>query len=110
MKSKIVIAYCTFPSKDVAESICRQLVSDGTIACANVFQPHTAIYAWNGAIQAEAECAAILKLNARKQTTLKEKIRATHPYAVPALVFLTVNDGLPEFVNWVYAQRPYAPF
>lgn len=104
MKSEIVMAYCTFPSKEVAETICRRLVADGTIACANIMQPHTAIYEWKGQIQSDTEFAAIMKLNSRKRVALKEKIRATHPYSVPALVFWTVDDGLPEFVKWVYGQ------
>lgn len=104
MKSKIVIGYCTFPTKEVAETICRQLVTEQVIACANIFPPHTAIYGWQGRIETSAECAVIMKLNARKQSALKERVRATHPYSVPALVFWTIEDGLPEFVNWVYGQ------
>lgn len=104
MKSKIVMAYCTFPTKDVAEDICRQLVFEGTIACANIFQPHTAIYAWAGKIQSESECAAILKLNVRKQKALMEKVRDKHPYLIPALVFLPIEAGLPEFLQWVYGH------
>lgn len=104
MNSKILIAYATFPSKDVAETICRELVLEGVIACANVFPPHTAIYSWAGQIQSELEVAAILKLNARKKRILMERIRATHPYSIPALVFWSIDDGLPDFVKWVYGQ------
>lgn len=104
MKSKILIAYVTFPSMEVAETICRGLVVESVIACANIFQPHKAIYTWAGQLHSETEVAAILKLNSRKKRTLTERIRATHPYSVPALVFWSVDDGLPEFVHWVYGQ------
>ncbi len=106
MKSKIAIvfAYCTFPTKEVAETICRQLVAEQIIACANIFPPHTAIYSWQSKIQNEQECAVIMKLNARKQSALMERVRATHPYSVPALVFWPIEGGIPEFVNWVYGQ------
>ena len=104
MSYKVLMGYCTFPTKEVAESICRLLVTDQIIACANIFPPHTAIYAWQGKIQTESETAVIMKLNARKRSALKERIRATHPYSVPALVFWSIEDGLPEFVNWVYGQ------
>lgn len=104
MKSKIVMAYCTFPDRETAENICRILVSEGTIACANVFPPHTAIYRWQNQIQSQSEVGVIMKLNSRKQTALKDKIKSSHPYTTPALVFWAVDDGLPEFLNWVYGQ------
>jgi len=104
MKSKIVLAYCTFPSEEAAYEICERLVNENVIACANVFPPMKSIYKWNGQLMKEPEWAAILKTSCLKQATLKERIRAIHPYAVPALVFLAVEDGLPDFLNWVYGQ------
>ncbi len=104
MKSEILFAYCTFPSGEVAESISQQLVAEGIIACANVFPPHKAIYSWKGVMQSESECAAIFKLNARKAKLLKGKIRDIHPYTNPALVFWRIEDGLEDFLKWVYAQ------
>lgn len=104
MKSEILLAYCTFPDNTTAESICRILVQDGTIACANILAGHTAIYSWQGTLHSEAEVGAILKLNARKRKALEERIRGTHPYSVPALVFLKTDGGLPEFLSWVCGQ------
>lgn len=104
MKSEILVAYATFPNSEVAETICRELVVEGVIACANIFPPHKAIYSWGGQVQSESEVAAIMKLNSRKKKTLMERVRATHPYSVPALVFWPIDDGLPDFVKWVYGQ------
>lgn len=104
MKSKIVLAYCTFPDEKTAQSICKQLVDENTIACANVFAPMQSIYKWQGEVKLEKEWAAILKLSRLKQATLKERVRALHPYEIPALVFLEVEDGLPDFLRWVSHQ------
>jgi periplasmic divalent cation tolerance protein len=104
MNSKITIAYCTFPSEQVAHDICERLVTEGTIACANIFGNLKSIYRWNNQLMKEDECAAILKTSVLKQEALKERIRAIHPYALPALVFLTVEGGNPDFLNWVYGQ------
>jgi len=104
MKSKVTLAYCTFPSEAVAGEICERLVVEGIIACANIFPPMKSIYRWNNQLVKESECAAILKTSAFKTEALKERIRAIHPYALPALVFLSVPDGNPEFLNWVYGQ------
>jgi periplasmic divalent cation tolerance protein len=101
MTSKVVSAYCTFPNRKTAEKICRQLVADGTIACANIFAPHTAIYKWEGKIQKDQEVAVIMKLKSRNKPELKKAILKNHPYTVPALVFWKVDDGLTEFLRWI---------
>lgn len=104
MKSEVVLAYCTFPDSVTADRICEQLVAEGTIACANVFPPHRAIYRWNNQLMREEETVAVLKLRASKTTRLKERIRAIHPYEIPGLVFLKVEDGHPAFLQWVRTQ------
>jgi periplasmic divalent cation tolerance protein len=103
-KYPVTVAYCTFPDEATAARICEILVFEGTIACANIFAPHRAIYEWNGTLRNHMECAALLKLNSRKREILMERIRAEHPYETPAVVFYDPAGGLPEFLKWVYAQ------
>jgi periplasmic divalent cation tolerance protein len=102
--TKVLLAYCTFPTTDVAESISEQLLAEGLIACANIQQPHVAIYHWQGHLKKESECVAWFKLSVNKKVALMERIRALHPYTTPALIFLEPCDGLPEFLNWVYTE------
>ena len=94
----------TFPSEYVAEQICEMLVNEGTIACANVFAPIKSIYRWKNELHKDQEWSALLKLNPLKKGALKERIRATHPYENPCLIFVSIDDGLPEFLNWVRLQ------
>lgn len=103
-KSNITVAYCTFPDEATAARICEVLVREGTIACANIFPPHRAIYEWNGELQNHEEWAALLKFATRKCKILAERIRAEHPYETPALVFFQPAGGLPGFLKWVYNQ------
>ena len=101
---KILLAYCTFPTKDVAESVAEQLVLEGVVACANIQAAHVSFYRWQGRLKTESECTAWFKLSVNKKVTLMERIRALHPYTTPALIFLEPCDGLPEFLNWVYNE------
>jgi periplasmic divalent cation tolerance protein len=95
------MAYCTFPNRETAENICRDLVVSGTIKCANILPAHTAIYLWQGQLHNDPEVSAIMKLSARQQAALKLRIKSLHPYSNPALVMWPIEDGLPEFLNWV---------
>lgn len=104
MNSKIVLGYCTFPNEETAKTICEILVNEGTVACANILGPMQSIYSWQGRTQHETEWPAILKTSQIKQATLKERIRAIHPYENPCLIFFPIEDGLPGFLSWVYTQ------
>lgn len=104
MRSKFLSAYCTFPNEAIAEQICERLVAEGLIACANIHGPVKSIYKWNGRLNKEAEWIAVLKTTSLKRVALKERIRAIHPYTNPCLVFLTIEDGLPDFLKWIYAE------
>lgn len=101
---QVLFAYCTFPSKEVAEQICEQLVAERLVACANILGGHTAIYSWQGKITKESEVGVILKTTVRRKIALVERIRAKHPYSIPALTFWPVDDGVPEFLQWVCGQ------
>jgi periplasmic divalent cation tolerance protein len=96
--------YCTFPDEATAERICEMLVAEGVVACANIHGPIKSIYKWQGRIQREAEYVAILKTRSFKKGALMERIRATHPYANPCLVFLDLDGGLPGFLNWISTE------
>lgn len=102
MNSKVVLGYVTFPDEATAQRICETLVNEGTIACANITGPMQSIYKWNGQLMRENEWAAILKTSELKRAMLMERIRATHPYSNPCLVFLPIEGGLPDFLKWIY--------
>lgn len=104
MNCEILVAYATYPDKETASQICERLVSEGTVACANIFEPHVAVYRWNERLMRDSEVAVLFKTSALKKAALMERVRATHPYQNPCLVFLKVEGGLPGFLQWVYSQ------
>lgn len=93
-----------FPDEETATRICEILVREDFAACANVFSGATSIYKWKGELVHESECLAVIKTTDLKRAGLMERIRATHPYALPGLVFVAVEGGLPEYLNWIYSQ------
>ncbi|MEK7246423.1 MAG: divalent-cation tolerance protein CutA, partial [Pseudomonadota bacterium] len=58
------LVYVTASSKDEALKIARTLVEERLAACANVFQPITSIYWWEGKLHEEGETSFILKTRA----------------------------------------------
>ncbi|MSO85127.1 MAG: divalent-cation tolerance protein CutA [Rhodospirillales bacterium] len=95
------LVYVTASSKDEAIKIARTVVEERLAACANVFQPITSIYWWEGKLQEEGETSFILKTRADLVDALTQRVKALHSYACPCVVALPVTQGNPAFLSWI---------
>jgi periplasmic divalent cation tolerance protein len=96
-----VVVLVTAPTADSAAEIARALVEEGLAACGNVVPAIRSIYRWAGEVQDEAEALLVLKTERRLVPALKERLPALHPYQVPELLVLAVEDGLAPYLEWV---------
>jgi periplasmic divalent cation tolerance protein len=99
-----VVVLVTAPSSDVAASIARALVEEGLCACGNVVPGIRSIYRWEGKIHDDAEAMLVLKTERRLVPELKLRLGELHPYQVPELLVLPVEDGLPAYLEWLAAS------
>lgn len=101
MKSNnILLLYCTFPTKEEAETMARELVEDGLIACANVTNVES-IYRWDNEIQDEKESLLLGKTREENKDEVKARLEADHPYDVPAIVFYEAKDSSEKYNRWL---------
>lgn len=103
-QDRAIMVYCTFPSREIALTLCKSLVTGNLIACANIQSEHTSIYRWQKEVVEEREVSAWLKTTTKKWAALKEKVQAEHPYQNPCLLAVDVAGGLPEFLTWVSTE------
>ncbi len=96
-----VLVLVTAPSAGKAAEIARVLVEERLCACGNVVSGLRSIYRWEGAVQDEAEALLVLKTERRLVPALKERLPALHPYDVPELLVLPVEDGLAAYLAWI---------
>jgi periplasmic divalent cation tolerance protein len=96
--------YITAESRDEAVAIGRALVQERLAACANVIDPVTSIYWWEGAVQEDAEVVLVLKTQADLVTPLTERVKALHSYACPCVVALPIDGGNPAYLQWIADQ------
>ncbi len=91
----------TAPDAATAERVVGALVEERLAACGNIVPNITSIYRWEGAVQREAEVLVVLKTMASHVDALIERARALHPYDVPELLSLRLDNGYEPYIAWV---------
>ncbi len=86
---------------DKGEEIARYLVENKLAACVNIVQKIKSIYWWQGKIEEDAESLLIVKTSDEKMDELIEKVRAIHPYTVPEIISLKIEEGNPDYLKWI---------
>lgn len=99
-----VVIYCTFPDRDIALSIAGELIDSKLAACVNVLGSITSIYNWEGARQQETEVAVLIKTRSGLAHAVTQRVADLHPYDVPAVLVMAVDDGLPAFLDWIMRE------
>lgn len=102
--SEIALIYAVFPTSDEADDICRNLLSERLIACANRLAPITSHFRWNGDVQSATEHPVIFKTSPAEASAAMDRIAALHSYDVPAIIRLGSATALPAFAEWVSAE------
>jgi periplasmic divalent cation tolerance protein len=94
----------TAPDGDSAERIVHALVEARLAACGNIVSGVTSIYRWQDAVRNEREVLVLLKTTAAALPALLERAVELHPYEVPELIALPVEDGFAGYLDWVRAS------
>ena len=104
MATDVVVVLCTLPPGDAASSIARTLVEERLAACVNLVPAVRSIYEWQGAICDEPEQLAIVKTTRDGLDALRARLVALHPYDVPEVLALAVEDGHLPYLGWVHER------
>ncbi|MEN8176340.1 MAG: divalent-cation tolerance protein CutA [Pseudomonadota bacterium] len=95
------VVLCTCPDEPVAAAIGESLVSEGLAACVNLVPSLTSIYRWQGKIERADEVLLIIKTTRDGYAALEKSLQALHPYDVPEIIALSVERGLPAYLDWI---------
>src|SRR5687768_483153 len=101
MATDVVLLLSTFPNADAARSAARALVEEHLVACANLVPGVESIYTWKEAIETETEVLVVFKTTMQRSDEAMLRLRGLHPYDVPEILRIGVEDGWPDYLNWV---------
>jgi len=90
----------TYPNKNSISKIANELVKNKIAACVNIVKI-SSIYSWKGKIENTSEFLALFKTTQKNKKSLKEKIKATHPYKVPEIAEIDITSINKSYLKWI---------
>jgi len=103
------LIYITTDGTAEARMIGHALVEARLAACANILDPMTSVYWWDGAVQEGQETVLIAKTVAGQVDALTERVRDLHSYDCPCIVSVPIDGGNSAFLDWIGAETADAP-
>ena len=67
----------------------------------NILPDVRSIFSWEGKITEEQEYLMIAKSVSQAFEHVASTVKALHSYAVPEVIALPIQQGIPEYLNWI---------
>lgn len=100
-KESYIVVFVTTTTEDNAATIGRALVEERLAACANLIGPIRSIYRWQDVVEDGAELLLMIKTRASLFPELETRIKELHPYEVPEIVAVNIEQGSTEYLDWL---------
>ncbi|MGR9052479.1 MAG: divalent-cation tolerance protein CutA [Gammaproteobacteria bacterium] len=101
MPSPYQLILCNCPDLVVARRIADTLVENGLAACVNILPGLTSVYRWQDQIESAEEILLLIKSRADYYAKLETAVRQLHPYELPEIIAVPIDQGLPDYLRWI---------
>ena len=101
--SDVRVLLCTCPPS-AADRLATALVERRLVACVNAVAGVASRYRWKGKVEKDEETLLILKTTTARVADVISALKDLHPYDVPELLSLAVEEGAEDYLNWVRAE------
>lgn len=91
----------TLPDRETAAAIARTLVEQRLAACVSLLPQITSFYEWQGRLEQEQETLLLIKTTKQNYQAVEAALRANHPYELPEILAVPVDQGLQGYLDWV---------
>jgi periplasmic divalent cation tolerance protein len=96
-----LLVRCTCPDAATAERLAALLVDQRLAACVNILPGLTSVYRWKGVLERDSEVLLLAKSRADRYPALEAALVEHHPYELPEVVAVSVNQGLDGYLAWL---------
>lgn len=102
--SEVRVVWVMAPSEELGAKLASRLVQERLAACVNIIPRVRSIYRFDGAVHDDAEVMLIIKTTVSRWPELCARVVELHPYDVPEVLRLVVDEGADPYLNWVCAE------
>jgi periplasmic divalent cation tolerance protein len=95
------IVLTTAGSEEEARKIAQHLVEHRLAACVNIVPQVTSIYRWKDEVEEAREWLLIAKTTGVAFVLVRDAIAELHSYELPECICLSIEDGLPNYLEWI---------
>jgi periplasmic divalent cation tolerance protein len=95
------IVLSTAASEDEARKIAHHLIEQRLAACVNIVPQIESIYRWKEKVESSQEFLLLIKTSADRFSQIRDAIRELHSYELPECVAINIEDGSPEYLQWL---------
>jgi len=92
------------PGRDAALSLAREVVEARLAACAQVVDPITSVYRWEGVVREDPETLCVMKVPKDRLGALVERVRARHPYDTPEIIAIPCSFTDDRYLAWAVSE------
>lgn len=96
-----ILIISNLPDRASAMALAHKLVDERLAACVNVLDGCTSVYRWQGKNESIREVPILIKTLAQHYARLEQLINAMHPYELPEIIAVPINNGLPAYLKWI---------
>lgn len=101
---EIILVITNLPDRDSARRMAHALIETGVAACVNMLAECDSVYRWQGKIESASEVPLLIKTTRNAYPRLEAVICANHPYELPEIIAVSVDAGLPGYLQWVVQE------
>ncbi|XP_042335153.1 protein CutA homolog [Sceloporus undulatus] len=101
------LALVSCPNEQIARDIARAIMEKHLAASVDILPRTSTMYFWKGEIEEATEILLLLKTRTSKIKELSDYIRSAHPFEIPELISLLIDQGNPAYLKWIEESIPY---
>jgi periplasmic divalent cation tolerance protein len=96
-----VIIISTFPDEESAIKVAKEAIANKKLcACVNLTKVRS-LYNWKNNLENQEEFLALFKTTDLAAKELKSYIKGAHPYEIPEVAELKMNDVSKTYLSWI---------
>jgi periplasmic divalent cation tolerance protein len=100
----IYLIITTVAKQEDANKLANLAIEKNMAACAQIQSQCTSTYRWQGQIETATEYPVHFKTNEANKQTLMSLLKQNHPYDVPEIICIKVDEVDSDYVEWLNAQ------